>query len=77
MEGDLIHVQMNDNTLITVTETNRGECRSCGEPVIWCLTGKGKRMPVDEPEDDGRPTFSHFATCPQAEDWRKKRGAGA
>lgn len=27
-------------------------CRSCGEPIIWTITEKGKRMPVDaEPVD--------------------------
>ncbi len=30
------------------------ECRSCGEPVIWTTTSKGKRMPVDaEPSSEG------------------------
>jgi hypothetical protein len=29
-------------------------CRSCGAPVIWTITDKGKRMPVDaEPNPDG------------------------
>lgn len=22
-------------------------CRSCGAPIIWCLSGNGKTMPVD------------------------------
>ena len=26
-------------------------CRSCGAEIIWCVTSKGKKMPVDaEPE---------------------------
>lgn len=30
------------------------ECRSCGAPVKWVLTRKGKRMPVDaEPVEGG------------------------
>lgn len=40
-------------------------CRSCGAPVRWTVTAKGKRMPVDP---DGT---SHFATCPQADGWRR------
>jgi len=29
-------------------------CRSCGAPIIWCLTRNGKRMPVDaNPDPDG------------------------
>lgn len=71
-------------------------CRSCGAPVIWCLTANGKRMPLDaEPADDGdfvlaygdpplasrapgRSLFdedlftSHFATCPDADQWRQR-----
>lgn len=30
-------------------------CRSCGEPMIWCLTEKGKRNPMDsEPSSAGK-----------------------
>lgn len=30
------------------------KCRSCGRPIIWTITSKGKRMPVDaEPSPDG------------------------
>lgn len=29
-------------------------CRYCGAPIIWCLTEKGRRMPLDaEPTPDG------------------------
>lgn len=29
-------------------------CKSCGAPVIWAVTVKGARMPVDQaPADDG------------------------
>ena len=29
-------------------------CRTCGAPVVWCLTDKGKRVPIDlEPTADG------------------------
>jgi len=67
--------------------------------MIWCRTGRGKKMPVDaEPTreglfvlegDDFSPTVrrlpndaaatytgekytSHFATCPNAEEFRKR-----
>jgi len=69
MKGDQIEVAADRGTF-TVTEDNRSECRSCGEPIIWCLTARGKKMPVDEPDDDG-PTTSHFATCKDAGKWRK------
>lgn len=43
-------------------------CRSCGAPVIFhCSDAHHKKAPF---ERDGTP---HFATCPQAGAWRKKR----
>lgn len=42
-------------------------CRSCHKPITWALTAKGKPAPYDA---DGR---SHFATCPQANAWRRPR----
>ena len=45
---------------------NEGHCRSCGAEVLWCFTPKGKKAPIDR---DGR---SHFATCPQADQWRRR-----
>lgn len=75
------------------------DCRSCGQPIIWTVTIRGKRMPVDaEPDVQGNimleqstagapPTAvyskasllsvderhtSHFATCPQSDEWRRR-----
>lgn len=70
MKGDTIDV-LGERSVFQVTEDNRAECRSCGAPIIWCITAKGKRMPVDEPEND-EPTTSHFATCKDAAQWRKR-----
>lgn len=69
MKGDTIDV-LGERSVFQVTEDNRTECRSCGEPIIWCITSKGKKMPVDEPEND-EPTTSHFATCKDADHWRR------
>lgn len=82
------------------------KCRSCGAKIIWAVTEKGRRMPID-PQPVGRGNIqlrqqpplpplavylgqdtiahlppgqlerlltSHFATCPQANKWRKKDG---
>jgi hypothetical protein len=49
------------------TADNAAACRSCGEPVMWCLTPSGKRAPINP---DGT---SHFSTCPQATAWRKRK----
>jgi hypothetical protein len=79
------------------------QCRSCKASVIWAVSEKGKRIPMDaDPVADGnfileysavgeppvaRPRNatigtvefrdglgfkSHFATCPDAGEWRKR-----
>lgn len=75
------------------------ECRRCHAEMIWCRTGRGKKMPVDaEPSSEGlfviegdeqdplvrrlpndmAATYtgdkytSHFATCPNADEFRNK-----
>lgn len=57
-------------------------CKGCGAPVYWILTKKQKKMPVDCHAGAGcqtptteRPGFgvSHFATCPQAAQFRSPR----
>jgi hypothetical protein len=57
-------------------------CRSCGAPVLFCFTARGKLCPFDLPAE-GEPVdlldtgaevelSSHFATCPLAKTWTKK-----
>lgn len=43
-----------------------GRCRSCHAAVMWTTTPAGKASPIDA---DGT---SHFATCPQADQWRRR-----
>lgn len=60
------------------------KCRSCEAAVVWLRTKRGKPILVDwdsiEDEETLRgenTTFrfgihrTHFATCPQANDWRR------
>ncbi len=70
MKDDIIEVVTERGNVFRVTEDNQAECKSCGAPILWCVTAKGKKMPVDVPTDD-TPTTSHFATCPDANTWRK------
>lgn len=35
-----------------------------------------KGFPATRKEDDNAPAKSHFATCPKAEDFRRKKGRG-
>lgn len=64
-------------------DTEATTCRGCGGIVFWITTRKGAKMPVDTRVDggleplrdrDGRG-LSHFATCPKADQFRRRRGA--
>lgn len=44
-----------------------GRCKACGADVWWIRTRKGKVMPWN------RWGESHFADCPRADDFRKKK----
>lgn len=55
------------------------KCRSCGAGVVFLRTRKGKLMPCDaetvEHDDyyfDYNKHRTHFETCPDAGDWRRK-----
>ena len=58
-----VQVHRSGEPIVVSEET----CRSCGAPITWVKTESGKWMPLDP---DGT---SHFATCPDAAKWRKKR----
>lgn len=78
------------------------QCGSCHAPIIWAVTDRDRKMPVDAaPVDDGdihltdrthlgleplavvlpvakrfgkrELRMSHFATCPQARAWRRRK----
>ena len=44
-------------------------CRSCQAEIRWVRTAAGKYMPLNA---DGTP---HWATCPQAKEWKKSKKA--
>lgn len=65
---------------------HHGSCAACERDIIWAWTEQGKRMPVDPKptmrgtleQSRGKMQFvmvpiyeSHFATCPQAEEFRR------
>ncbi len=74
LKGDRIRVQMQDvNRSFEVTVTGDGQCRSCGSILIWTRTNTGKAMPVNARPDRTSGLFvSHFATCENADDWRRR-----
>jgi len=49
-----------------------GRCRAeaCRAVVLWAHTPAGRHMPLD------RDGAAHFATCPEAERFRRKRADG-
>lgn len=59
---------------------NYSLCRSCGHQIVWFRNHKtGKLMPVNAETVEAGDTeldlprhVSHFATCPQANEWRSK-----
>jgi len=54
-------------TKIMIPEgTPQSRCRECDKYFYWVRMPSGKLMPVDI---DG---ISHFATCPAADEFRKK-----
>jgi hypothetical protein len=66
-----------------------GHCRSCGAAIEWAQLTTGKRIPFDrivpvrtQPhlledrivEDlDTATSPTHFQSCPDAKDWRRRR----
>jgi len=42
-------------------------CRGCGAPIAWARTFAGRSAPLD------RDGTNHFATCPDAERFRRIR----
>jgi hypothetical protein len=69
--------------------TPPSRCRSCGAVVYWAVTPKAKRrIPVDCDVPGGAAPsrhaegaegrgYSHFATCPERDQWRSPLRAGA
>jgi hypothetical protein len=47
---------------------DKGRCRGCGVLIWWVMTEHGRKMPVNQ---DGT---THYATCPNADEFRRKGG---
>lgn len=47
-------------------------CAGCQALIEWWRTPKGKRMPIDRMPLDDSPFVPHFATCPKAQQFRKR-----
>jgi hypothetical protein len=53
------------------------KCKSCNAEIVWLKSGTGRNVPVDAETYHGEDGFdhklhrSHFATCPDADKFRK------
>jgi hypothetical protein len=47
-------------------------CRGCHAAMEWWYSPAGKRLPMDPMEHPDTPAISHFATCPEAQKFRKE-----
>jgi hypothetical protein len=61
-EGDAFRIPLE-----WVPSAKTSRCRSCDAMIVWCMTPRQKRAPVNP---DGT---SHFASCPDADRWRKPK----
>lgn len=60
--------------------TTQKNCHACGHQIVFLLTRKGSKMPVNaestEPGDeqwDRSRHVSHFDTCPHADKFKKAK----
>ncbi len=50
-----------------MSEWTRDECESCHAPIIWAVTTRAKRMPVDfEPSGNGNISLQQVGLAPLA-----------
>jgi hypothetical protein len=50
---------------------NDATCSGCGEEIEFWATPKGKRMPMNSMPNSTSPAVSHFATCKDADSFRR------
>lgn len=61
-----------------------GTCGGCGAPILWAITVKGKRIPLNLPENRFvllgndkmavvKTYLGHHVTCPNRDQYRKPK----
>lgn len=51
---------------------NHSVCKGCRAEIEWWFTPKGGKMPFDLMQESTSPAVTHFSTCPNAEDFRRR-----
>lgn len=80
---------MSGDPIVTVYTDTKGYalCSSCKAPIEWYETMNGKKMPVNrgavylrtgtdvvgDPTADIASSDTHWATCPDAAKWKRKK----
>ena len=62
-------IKLKGGAEVLVDWATRSNCKSCGRKIYWAKTKNEKQMPI---EVCGLAEFqSHFASCPDASEFRK------
>lgn len=58
---------------------SRGSCsgRSCGAEMEWWISPSQRPCPYDAMPEPDSPVMSHFATCPDGAEFKRKKARAA
>lgn len=48
------------------------KCRGCRADIEWWYTPTGKKIPMNPMPKNESPAVAHWATCPEAEEFKRK-----
>ena len=69
-----IRIRVNSGMLTVYSDREilpKSYCRGCGKEIFWVKTIGRKKMPISKTENG--EYISHFADCPAANKFRKKK----
>ncbi len=52
--------------------SNYSRCSGCRDAIEWWVTPKKERIPMNPMTDNDSAAVSHFATCPNVDQFRKE-----
>lgn len=76
VKGEKVQVSSGRGKPFEVTLTGSGNCKRCGGFIEWARTGlpNPRNIPLDSrPDRETGLYVSHFATCPNADEFRRPR----